>query len=424
MKNLIITKSIKMKKLVCMLLLIQTGFVMAQKETFFTVNGKRVQINTNINNGLSDTEAGEIQLGGDLLKPTVITTTPVNTLTIGGLQTGTSTDNVLVADANGVLKWVTREQFGGDNLGNHEAGRDLDMKTFNINNIGSARIKNEAAFFDRGNSLNLNTFNFYKSNGVFYLWNGAKNNNIISIDETINETNFNSRISLTGGDVPKILFLGANNLESSRIEHFREYNLGMIAGTKTIPGTGQFSWLNYTGAGGAQIELMRLSEAGNLGIGTNAPANKLHIKAAADPVKLEGLQAGSATDNIVVADANGVLKTMKSSNVSNFKDIKIINSNYTVTNTDYTIIASQLSDDITITLPDAASSKGRTLLISQTDVTNSAGAEVTVKFNVPVIYSDTFSASEIAAPYYSATGGTLKITLQSDQNKWHVVSSL
>lgn len=51
--------------------------------------------------------------------------------------------------------------------------------------------------------------------------------------------------------------------------------------------------------------------AGNVGIGISPPTNKLHVSATSDPVRFQGLQTGLAgTDNIVVADANGVLKTI------------------------------------------------------------------------------------------------------------------
>ncbi|MET3539090.1 hypothetical protein [Chryseobacterium limigenitum] len=50
-----------------------------------------------------------------------------------------------------------------------------------------------------------------------------------------------------------------------------------------------------------------LGNGANVGIGTSSPANKLHVIATADPVKLEGLQTGAATDNLVTVDANGVL---------------------------------------------------------------------------------------------------------------------
>lgn len=139
---------------------------------------------------------------------------------------------------------------------------------------------------------------------------------------------------------------------------------------------------------------------------------------------IKGLQTGTADNNIIVADASGVLKWVDKSVLTSSNNIKLINSNYTVEDTDYTIVASKLSGDITVTLPDAASSKGRVLVINQADVLTDSGNEITVKFNVNVIYSDSFSKNELAAPFYSATGGTLKITLQSDGVNWYVVSSL
>lgn len=68
-----------------------------------------------------------------MLKPTVLTTTSSYTLALEGLQTGTNADNILVADSNGILKWVPRSTFTGDNLGNHTATQDLNMSSKNIN---------------------------------------------------------------------------------------------------------------------------------------------------------------------------------------------------------------------------------------------------------------------------------------------------
>ncbi|PWB21860.1 hypothetical protein [Flavobacterium sp. HTF] len=163
---------------------------------------------------------------------------------------------------------------------------------------------------------------------------------------------------------------------------------------------------------------------GNVQLGGRLTRSTTLITNPGNTLSVTGLETGSAADNIVVTDANGVLKTISSSVIANVKEIRIISASDAVKDTDYTIIASKLSDNITISLPDATSSKGRTLVINQTDVVNSSGNEVTVKFNVPVVYSDTLSVDELAAPYYSATGGSLKITLQSDGEKWYVVSSL
>ncbi|MCD9576979.1 hypothetical protein [Flavobacterium soyae] len=326
-----------MKKIICILLLIQGGFLMAQEtETVVTINGKKVQVNavpTTADNGLTMTN-GKIQLGGALLKPSVVTTTAANTLTIAGLQTGTSTDNVLVADANGVLKWVTRAQFGGDNLGDHTATKNLEMSNKDVNNISSARIKYELVVYDRV-AANLSTYSIYKDNGNFGIYNGLKGGNDLSINETTRKTTINN-----------------------------------LAIAKSTDGT--------------------------------APAAG-YVATAAD------------------ASGNVIWKAPASNSVMG---IKTISNNYTVAADDYTVIAAGMTGDITITLPAAASSKGRVLVINQNDVSN-AGNELTVKFDVDVIYSSKIKAKELLAPFYSAsTGGTLKINLQSDGTNWYVVSSL
>src|SRR5690606_11092254 len=57
-----------------------------------------------VDNGLTKTN-NNIQLGGNLITPTTITTDATNTLAVAGLQNGAYTDNLVVADpATGVLK--------------------------------------------------------------------------------------------------------------------------------------------------------------------------------------------------------------------------------------------------------------------------------------------------------------------------------
>ncbi len=50
---------------------------------------------------------------------------------------------------------------------------------------------------------------------------------------------------------------------------------------------------------------------GKVGIGTATPANTLHVRATSNPLKLEGLQAGSsATAKVLVVDSVGVVKEL------------------------------------------------------------------------------------------------------------------
>ncbi|WP_123890309.1 hypothetical protein [Flavobacterium frigidimaris] len=118
------------------MLLIQCGFIIAQTKTVVTQYGEKLNISPYANNGLTASD-GYIQLGGTLMKSSVLTTTSAYTLAIQGLQAGAATDNVLVSDANGVLKYVSRANFGGDNLGDHSATKDLLMNGKNINNAAN-----------------------------------------------------------------------------------------------------------------------------------------------------------------------------------------------------------------------------------------------------------------------------------------------
>jgi hypothetical protein len=103
-----------MKKIICMLLFIQSGFMMAQTETLVTPNGKKVTIYPSApgtaDNGLTIT-SGNIQFGGSLVKPSVLTTTAANTLAIPGLQAGAKADEIVTMDANGVLRKITNNSW-------------------------------------------------------------------------------------------------------------------------------------------------------------------------------------------------------------------------------------------------------------------------------------------------------------------------
>ncbi|MHC0442510.1 tail fiber domain-containing protein [Flavobacterium sp. 3-210] len=140
-----------MKKTLCMLLLVQSGFMIAQTEKIVTANGKRITINpsgvSTADNGLNLT-SGNLQLGGALIKPSILTTTSTFTLAIQGLQTGSASDQFLTTDANGVLRkinntgWSTTGNAGttaGTNFIGTLDDKDLVFKRWGIE---SGRISN------------------------------------------------------------------------------------------------------------------------------------------------------------------------------------------------------------------------------------------------------------------------------------------
>ena len=78
------------------------------------------------------------------------------------------------------------------------------------------------------------------------------------------------------------------------------YGLGISAGIL------QF----HAASAAAAAPGMVLTNTGNVGIGTSAPTNKLHVVATANPLRLEGVQASaSSNDKALVIDATGVVKT-------------------------------------------------------------------------------------------------------------------
>ncbi|GIV50346.1 MAG: hypothetical protein KatS3mg038_0867 [Candidatus Kapaibacterium sp.] len=66
----------------------------------------------------------------------------------------------------------------------------------------------------------------------------------------------------------------------------------------------------------SNTERMRIDASGNIGIGTTSPSNLLHIVGSSNPVRVQGLSTDNTIDNILVVDANGVMKIRTASSLS------------------------------------------------------------------------------------------------------------
>ncbi|WP_433833519.1 hypothetical protein [Flavobacterium anhuiense] len=103
-----------MKRIICMFLLVSSGFITGQTKTVVTKFGEKIKIYPNVANGLKTNDiSGTMMLGGALTEPTVLTTTDSNTLSLIGLGQGSTADRLLVTDAAGVLKVITTSQSVG-----------------------------------------------------------------------------------------------------------------------------------------------------------------------------------------------------------------------------------------------------------------------------------------------------------------------
>ncbi len=57
------------------------------------------------------------------------------------------------------------------------------------------------------------------------------------------------------------------------------------------------------------VERMRVSSTGYVGIGTNAPTNALHVVASSNPLLLSGVQSGATTDSVLTINTtNGIVR--------------------------------------------------------------------------------------------------------------------
>ncbi|MEM6316046.1 MAG: tail fiber domain-containing protein [Bacteroidota bacterium] len=73
--------------------------------------------------------------------------------------------------------------------------------------------------------------------------------------------------------------------------------------------------LNYGNNGSVGTLGLRLLNNGNVGIGAGSPSNKLHVNAT-NPLRLQGLQDDNGLTEVLVTDANGVIKKTDIANIA------------------------------------------------------------------------------------------------------------
>ncbi|UPZ15150.1 hypothetical protein [Flavobacterium humidisoli] len=390
-----------MKKIICMLLFIQSGFMMAQTETVVTPNGKKVTFYPGApgtaDNGLTIT-SGNIQLGGALTKPSILTTTSAYTLAILGLQTGTSTDDIVVADANGVLRKIAPSNL----ITKYDLSSTTPNTVLEVNGLGATLA---AASVNIKPSANVGEVLTTTATGVV----GWKKPAVDAGDIT-------TKANLTTNTPSTVLQVSGTGatLAAASVDIKPSATVGEVM---TTTATGVVGWKKPA------VDAGDITTKANLT--TNTPSTVLQVSGTGATLAAASVDIKPSVNvgEVLTTTAAGVVG-WKAAVAPNVMEIKIINSNYTVTATDYTIIARNLGSDITITLPDATANKGRLLVINQFNTLLADGkTPVTVKFNTNVIYSDSVSVAYIAGSIFEgATAGSAKVTLQSDGTSWYVIT--
>lgn len=116
---------------------------------------------------------------------------------------------------------------------------------------------------------------------------------------------------------------------------------------------------------GDSEELFRIQEDGKVGIKTSEPTNMLDVNGS---VRVRDLPQDNTLNDIVVADANGVLHTRDVNSIGGFTfNIITVTDDYTPTDSDYTILVDASSNNVRIRLPPAADVPGQVLVLKRVD---------------------------------------------------------
>ena len=187
------------------------------------------------------------------------------------------TDNIVVADTNGVLKTVAQSSIAG-----------------------SSPFKEQGS----GDTADENTTgNIYYTGG-----NLAIGVNSASAPLSVRGSG-STQATIVGTGLEADLRIQSFNATGNATVNYKngtnQFKVGLINDRFSIQNVGNTTDLTLDQDGDIGI-----------GIGNSSADNRLHVSAAADPVKFEGLQDdANATNKIVTADADGVLKTNSAANL-------------------------------------------------------------------------------------------------------------
>ncbi|MFN0255639.1 beta strand repeat-containing protein [Pedobacter ureilyticus] len=295
-----------------------------------------------VDNGLNFSTPTNIQLGGTLIKPTTITTDATQTLAIAGLQSGVATgatpDKIVVADpTTGVLKQVDRSTFDADlrlvgtrnhitkdaGVGSNGTNGGFADNIFIGQNVGSASTN--ASGQSNGNvgigtnalKDNIGINNVAIGLGAAVLNKSGSLNTAVGAYALQNNTDGGSNAGFghwslsnttTGNENTAVGTRSGNNITTGSWN----ITLGSQAWVPSATASNQLSIGNLIYGTGLDGRFPNIS-TGNIGIGVKAPSEKLDINGR---LRVRTFDPGLTTDNFVVADANGVLKTVPSTSIN------------------------------------------------------------------------------------------------------------
>jgi hypothetical protein len=211
---------------------------------------------------------------------------PLDPLRLQGLATGAVTDDVVTTDAVGVLKRTTATNFIQSNawgLDGNTAGA--------IKNIGTKDNFDLPFITNNTEKMRLT------SSGNVGIGMTAPTNKLDVVGNI--KTNL-SAANFTGVELQPV---SANNarLRFTAADNSVRYNFDA---TLNATSSNDVLSLNTN----AVSNVMVWKGDGNTGVGISNPLYKLDISATTNPVRVQGLATGATSDDLITADAGGVLK--------------------------------------------------------------------------------------------------------------------
>ena len=244
-----------------------------------------------------------------------------NTFIEGGNETTTGIYNTIIGfeAANNITTGKFNVAVGSSSLNALTTGlNNIVIGVGSANSISSAK-SNIAIGNNIMPSLTTGDENiFIGNNSAFQATSGGQNTFLGFLSGTSFKTGFNNTMSGSGSGSSFIsgnsnTFFGTGsggNLTTGDLN----IAIGRSTNLSSATGSNQLNLGNVifgTGLTGTVV-----APAGFIGIDISAPTNTLHVKATANPVRFEGLLPSAvATENVVVTDATGVLKTVTSASL-------------------------------------------------------------------------------------------------------------
>ena len=237
-----------------------------------------------------------------------------NTLQLTGLAAGVSGDNVLTINSSGVVRYVPSSTFSTTTT--HTLSSLVNTITSTVNGVSAtAPAVNSVSNTSNANTL-LTTVNGVAGATVPIvnsISNTSSGNTLLTTvngvaGATVPIINTNA-LSLSGSSLTSTINgLGSTPLDISPAVRANAWallgNSGTTAGTNFVGTTDAVDFVTKTN----NTERVRVTSGGNVGIGTTAPTNALHVVAGSNPLLLSGVQSGAIADSLLSINSSGVVR--------------------------------------------------------------------------------------------------------------------